>query len=83
MLLGVAEMDKTIRQERQATGIAAAKGRGAYAGRQGGTRKAKPQEAEQLRLEGLTIAEIARTLGVAERTVHRYLEGKSGGASSR
>jgi len=73
VLLAVAEMETEVRRERQSAGIAAAKERGAYKGRQPGTTKAKPQRARQLRQNGLTDAEIATTLNVSRRTVQRYI----------
>ncbi len=59
--------------ERQAAGIAAAKERGVYPGRQGGTTKAKPPRAAELRAKGLTDSEVAEAMGVSRRTVQRYL----------
>lgn len=59
--------------ERQAAGIAAAKRKGVYQGRQPGTTKAEPARALKLRDQGLTIAEIAKSLGVSEPTVFVYL----------
>ena len=73
VLLGIAEMEQETRRERQAVGIAAAKARGVYLGRQPGYRKARPVRACQLRDKGLTGPEIAQALGVSLRTVFRYL----------
>jgi len=50
-----------------------AKARGVYRGRQRGTTKARPERARALRERGLTLPEIAKALGVSERTVFRYL----------
>lgn len=55
-------------RERQAAGIALAKKRGIYTGRQKGTTKAAPARARALRQQGLTVLEIAKALGVKERT---------------
>ena len=77
VLLGIAEMEQEVRRERQAVGIAAAKARGVYFGRQAGTTKAKPRRAQQLREKGLTVEEIAQAIGVSVRTVFRYLEQQS------
>jgi DNA invertase Pin-like site-specific DNA recombinase len=74
VLLGIAEMEQEVRRERQAVGIAAAKARGVYFGRQAGTTKAKPRRAQQLREKGLTVEEIAQAIGVSVRTVFRYLD---------
>lgn len=73
VLFAVAEMEQETRRERQAAGIAAAKKRGIYRGRQSGTTKAKPQWAQQLHRKGLRDEEIGRSLGVSRRTVQRYL----------
>lgn len=73
VLLGIAEMEQETRRERQAAGIAAAKRKGVYQGRKLGTTKAEPARARKLRDRGLTIAEIAKSLGVSEPTVFVYL----------
>lgn len=73
VLFGLAEIESEYRRERQAAGIAVAKRRGAYHGRQKGTTKAKPSRARQLRDQGLSVAEIANALAVSDRTVFRYL----------
>jgi DNA invertase Pin-like site-specific DNA recombinase len=75
VLFGLAEIKWEYRRERQAAGIAVAKARGGYRGRRKGTTKAKPQRAQALRQTGLTVPEIARALGIGERTVFRYLAG--------
>lgn len=74
VLLGVAEMEQETRKERQAMGIAAAKEKGVYLGRQKGTTKAKPDRAKALLARGLSHNEIATALGVSRRTVIRYLK---------
>jgi DNA invertase Pin-like site-specific DNA recombinase len=73
LLFGVAEMEQETRRERQAAGIAVAKQNGVYNGRKAGTTKAKPDRAKQLQDRGLSVGEIAKSLGVSERSVHRYL----------
>lgn len=73
ILLGVAEMEQETRRERQAAGIAAAKEKGTYTGRKPGSFKAIPKKACDLRSKGLTVGEVASTLGVSTRTAHRYL----------
>jgi len=73
LLFGIAEMEQETRRERQAAGIAVARERGVYRGRQPGTHKAPPTRARQLRKRGLTISEVAQALGVSRATVHRYL----------
>jgi DNA invertase Pin-like site-specific DNA recombinase len=73
VLFGLAEIEMEYRQERQAAGIAVAKRRGVYRGRQKGTTKARPHRAKVLRHQGLTVPEIANALQVSERTIFRYL----------
>lgn len=74
LLLGLAEIEHEFRKERQTAGIAVAKRKGVYKGRQPGTTKAKPTRARELREKGLTIPEIAQAMGTSVRTVWRYLE---------
>ena len=73
VLFGLAEIESEYRRERQAAGIAVAKERGVYRGRQKGTTKGKPARARQLRDQGLSVSEIAHALAVSDRTVFRYL----------
>jgi DNA invertase Pin-like site-specific DNA recombinase len=73
VLFGLAEIETEYRRERQAAGIAVAKRRGVYRGRQKGTTKARPRRANVLRSQGLTVPEIAHALQISERTVCRYL----------
>jgi DNA invertase Pin-like site-specific DNA recombinase len=65
VLFGLAEIETEYRQERQAAGIAVAKKRGRYRGRQQGTTKARPRRATVLRPQGLTVPEIAKALQVS------------------
>lgn len=73
VLLAIAEMEQETRRERQAAGIAVAKKAGKYRGRKTGTTKAKPARAAALRKRGLTVEEIASSLGVSRNTAFRYL----------
>ncbi len=73
VLLGIAEMEQETRKERQAAGIKAAKANGVYQGRKAGTTKSTPARAMALRDKGLTVEEIATSLGVSQRTAFRYL----------
>jgi DNA invertase Pin-like site-specific DNA recombinase len=73
LLLSVGEMEREHIAERQAAGIREAKRRGVYQGRQLGSTKAKPARAAELRAKGLTVSEIAASLGVSMRTAKRYL----------
>jgi DNA invertase Pin-like site-specific DNA recombinase len=72
-LFGLAEMEQAIRRERQAAGIAIAKAAGKYKGGKVGRRKASPQRARELRERGLSLQEIANSLGVSKMAVSRYL----------
>lgn len=72
VLLGIAAMEQETRRERQAAGIAVAKKEGKYRGRRPGTTKAKPARALKLREKGLTVPEIAESLGVSRNTVFVY-----------
>jgi len=73
LLFGIAEMELQHAKERQAIGIALARTRGVYKGRQAGTTKATPIRAQALRRQGLTVPEIANALNVSPRTVFNYL----------
>jgi DNA invertase Pin-like site-specific DNA recombinase len=73
VLFGLAEIETEYRRERQAAGIAVAKKRGVYRGRDHGTTKAPACRARELRGRGLTVQEIATALGVSRRTAFRYL----------
>jgi DNA invertase Pin-like site-specific DNA recombinase len=73
LLLGLAEIENEFRRERQAAGIEVAKKRGVYKGRKPGTTKAKPGRARELQNRGLTPTEIAKAIGVSQRTAYRYL----------
>jgi DNA invertase Pin-like site-specific DNA recombinase len=73
VLFGLAEIEMEYRQERQAAGIAVAKKRGVYQGRQKGTTKVRPHRAKVLRSRGFNVTEIANALHISQRTVFRYL----------
>ena len=60
--------------ERQREGIAAAKAEGKYKGR-APTARRKVDEIRKLAADGVGKAEIARRLGVGERSVYRMLAG--------
>ena len=74
-LLGaVAEFERSLILERQREGIALAKQRGAYKGRQ---RVLSPDQAEKVRARvdsGEKVARVARELGVSRQTVYAYLK---------
>jgi hypothetical protein len=50
-----------------------------YTGRRQGTTTAAPARARALRKQGLTVLEIAKALGVKERTVYYYLQASEQG----
>lgn len=68
MLGAVAEFETEIRKERQLEGIAAAKAKGVYKGRQ---RATDPSTIRAMLAEGQGPGEVARSLGVSRMTVHR------------
>lgn len=78
LLFGIAEIELQHSKERQAIGIALARKRGVYKGRQAGTTKATPKRAQELRRQGLTVPEIANALNVSQRTVFNYLRPRTG-----
>jgi len=70
----IAQFEREIMIERQREGIAAAKADGKYKGR-APTARRKADEIRKLAADGLGKAEIARRLGVGERSVYRMLAG--------
>jgi DNA invertase Pin-like site-specific DNA recombinase len=76
VMFGLAEIELEYRRERQAAGIRVARKKGAYTGRLKGTTKGKPDRANALKDQGLTIAEIANAMAVNKRTIFRYLSRK-------
>ena len=72
-MFGLAEIELEYRRERQAAGIAVARRKGIYKGRQKGTTKAQPARAQELHAYGLTVSEIANAMAISNRTVFRYL----------
>lgn len=75
VMLGLAEIELESLRARQKAGIAVARERGVYKGRKPGSRKASPERARELAAKGNKVPEIARFLGVSERSVSRYLNG--------
>jgi DNA invertase Pin-like site-specific DNA recombinase len=68
----IAEFEREIMIERQREGIAVAKVDGKYKGRVPTARR-KAEQIRDLAAEGVGKAEIARRLGVGERSVYRML----------
>jgi DNA invertase Pin-like site-specific DNA recombinase len=85
VLLAVAEMEQELRRERQRAGIDAAMKRGVYNGRKTSTTKVKDiSRVQALRDRGLSVTEIAKSLGISRQTVFVYfrkLRSKKGGRS--
>ena len=74
VLFGIAEIELSNIEERQAAGIAVDKEKGAYKGRKAGTLKAKPERARELKAQGLKNAEIMNVLGIkSPTTLNKYL----------
>ena len=70
----IAQFEREIMLERQREGIAAARAEGKYKGR-APTARRKADEIRKLAADGVGKAEIARRLGVGERSVYRMLAG--------
>lgn len=73
VLFAFAEIELQHIKERQMAGIAIAKEKGLYTGRNKGTTKGNPERAWQLKKKGFTVKEIATGMGVSESTVWNYL----------
>ncbi|SEP00451.1 Site-specific DNA recombinase [Methylobacterium sp. UNC300MFChir4.1] len=72
VLAGVAQFEREMMLERQREGIAKAKAAGLYKGRKP-TARARAGEIEALAAEGLSMAKIAKRLGIGVGSVHRAL----------
>jgi len=77
VLGSIAQFEREVMLERQRDGIAAAKAAGKFKGRKP-TARAKAGEIRKLASEGVGKVEIARRLGVSERSVYRILAGLTG-----
>lgn len=70
-MLGVfAEFETSLRRERQAEGIQAAKARGVY---RGGKARIDPEQIRKLAAEGVKPAHIARQMGISRGSVYRFM----------
>lgn len=72
VLGGVAQFEREMMLERQREGIAKAKSLGRYKGRKP-TAQAKADEVRSLAAEGLSMAKIAKRVGIGIGSVHRVL----------
>ncbi|CAA2145611.1 recombinase family protein [Methylobacterium bullatum] len=72
VLGGIAQFEREIMLERQREGIAKAKAAGRYRGR-APTARARAAEIEALAGEGLSMAKIAKQLGIGVGSVHRAI----------
>jgi len=73
VLMAVSEMEVEQRRESQLIGIANRKAKGGYLGRKRGSTKVKEMsKALRLKQKGLSMSEVAKTLGVSLRTAVRY-----------
>ena len=71
-MLGVfAELENSIRAERQASGVARAKALGKY---KGGKSKINVEEIKKLKNEGLGATAIAKKLNIHRDSVYRLLK---------
>jgi DNA invertase Pin-like site-specific DNA recombinase len=69
----IAQFERAIMLERQREGIAKAKAKGRYKGRQP-TAEAKADQVRQLHAQGVRPVDIARQLGISRASVYRCLE---------
>lgn len=75
-LLGaVASFERSLIRERQAEGIALAKGRGVYKGRKPSLSAEQVEQARQRIAEKVPKAQVARDLGVSRQTLYEALRG--------
>ncbi len=70
-----AELERNLIRTRQAEGIALAKGRGAYKGRQPALSVDEVKVARQRHSDGVTLARLVRDFGVAKSTMQAALAG--------
>ena len=76
-----AEFERALIKERQREGIALAKRRGAYRGR---NKALSPPAVAKLRgriAEGISKAKVAREFGISRQTLYQYLQGGDGAPS--
>lgn len=70
VLGAVSQWERSVMLERQRAGIAKAKAEGRYRGR-APTARAKTPEVMQMKAEGKTVAQIAKSVGISRASVYR------------
>ena len=70
VLGAVSQWERSVMLERQRHGIAKAKAEGKYRGR-APTARAKTPEVMQMKAEGKTVAQIAKSVGISRASVYR------------
>src|SRR5262245_6162767 len=73
MLGAFAEFERTLIRERVVAGLVAARARGHTGGRRPKLSPAQHRQAQSLKRGGMTITEIAQTLGCSRHTVYKAL----------
>jgi DNA invertase Pin-like site-specific DNA recombinase len=73
MIGAVVEFERSLILERQREGVALAKQRGAYKGRQPALKGPQIEKLHALLAGGMSKARAARELGVSRDTVYKYL----------
>ena len=74
MLGAFAEFERSLIKQRQAEGIALAKERGSFKGRQRSVTDKQIQEIRSLMDVGVTLSAAARKVGVSRPTAYKYLK---------
>lgn len=69
----LAQMERSLAQERTKAGLAAARARGKRLGRPPSISQAELDLARQLRSHGASLADLGYKFGVSKTTMHRYL----------
>ena len=77
MLAAFGEFERDLIRERQREGIAIAKAKGVYKGRQRALTAEQANEMRRMAAEGMPKAELARAYGVSRETVYQYLRSQS------
>ncbi len=75
MMCAFAEFERSLIRERQAEGIARAKGKGVYKGRKRQLTDDQVDEIRKRRDAGERVAALAREFGVSRTTVYARLQG--------